>query len=195
MDTIGSVTQSPRTASAAPASTQVTLRDLQRQYPRLKLSAQAFGSADAQRDYAMNQTGKYNIAIDPRAIDRMGEDSEFAATIHGILGGVEENEDWLEREISKNPNTTLIASGAVIDKDGNLNAWCVSKTSTSSEGMLSMSRKSREALAKKVEEKRKKEAEEAEEAERLEETTRESLAVLASAKQTEKTARSVDVHA
>ncbi len=184
MDTIGPVTSSARTASAVPASNQVTLRDLQQQYPRLKLSAQAFGSADAQREYAMNQTGKYNVAIDPRAIARMGEDGEFAAKIHGILGGVEENEDWLEREITKNPNTTLVASGAVIDKDGNLNAWCVSKTSTSSEGMMSMSRKSREALAKKVEEKRKVEAEEAK---RLEaKQARESL---------EATAVSLDVQA
>lgn len=164
MQGTGGVSGSQAAGNSAKTNTNaVSLRDLQKQYPHLKLSAQSFSSTEALKDYAMQQSGKYNVAIDPRAIARMGEDEAFASKIHEALAGVKDGDDWLENQINSRPGSRMIACGTVIDKDGNVNGWAVGVTTTSTEGAgVFDTAKRKEELAERVEAKRKKREEEAE---------------------------------
>ncbi len=131
----------------------VTLQDLQKRYPSLKLTAQAFHSESAVRSYAMNQSGKYNVAIHPKALERMGEDGEFGEKIHEILGHVTETDDRLERAVNAF-GSTLVACGTIIDENGNTAMWSVSRSEGSGPNLYESSRKSMEDLAKRMEERR-----------------------------------------
>ncbi len=150
------------TTSLPPASGQgahsaVTLQTLQQQYPHLKLSAQSFSSENAIRAYAMKQSGNYNVAIDPRAIARMGEDEALSAKVHETLGLVKETHDWVEGKIRQS-GATLIAQGTIIDQNGDVSMWGVSQTTVEGPGLFETSKKSREDLAARIQARKQEEA-------------------------------------
>ncbi len=177
-------------ASAANASGStrpggVTLQDLRKQYPHLKMTAQAFGGESAIRSYAQNQSGKYNVAIHPKALERMGQDEEFGSRIHDILSFVKEADDNLERFVNAN-GATLVASGTIIDANGEVSMWSSSRTTVEGPGLFERSKKSMDDLAKKMEERRteKKDSEKKAEEKRLK-ALREATATGGTAESTE----------
>lgn len=144
---------------AASAGVQPTgIGALQKQYPHLKLSAQTFSGEAAIRQYAQNQTGKYNVAIDPRALTRMDSDSEFSDRIHGILAETKEVHDRSEA-LTNASGARVIAKGTVIDKDGNVGYWGVVQTG-SGEKTTSAGKKSIKDLLEELLEKRRETAKE-----------------------------------
>jgi len=166
MQGIGNVTGTQASQSAGNAN-PVSLQDLKKQYPHLKLSAQSFGSEAAIRSYAMKQSGKYNVAIDPRALSRMGEDGEFSDKIHDILSNVKEWDDWSERQTNA-MGARVIAKGTIIDKDGNVSSWGIVQTGDGNGKDFASSSKSKEDLLERVAKRR--EERKAEEKKRLEES-------------------------
>ncbi len=144
-------------ASGQRAASPVTLQSLQQQYPHLKLSAQSFSSVNAIRAYAMKQSGNYNVAIDPRAIARMGEDEALSAKVHETLGLVKETHDWVEGKIRQS-GATLIAQGTIIDQNGDVSMWGVSQTTVEGPGLFETSKKSREDLAARIQARKEEEA-------------------------------------
>lgn len=140
-------------------NTNATLRDLRKQYSNLNLSAQSFSGEGAIRSYAEGQSGKYNVAIDPRAITRMGTDSKFADKIHADLSDVQRSHDALEQLINRGPNgstTKMVACGTVIDKDGNSGMWVRTESTaqSSDDGLFASSSKSQQDLLERLEKKR-----------------------------------------
>ncbi len=136
-------------------SVGAVLRDLKKQYPDLKLSAQSFGSEAAVKSYAMKQTGKYNVAIHPQALANMGSDPEIAANLHESLGRVKDADDRLERMVNAR-GASLVASGTIVNEKGEITGgWAVSQTTTEGAGLFASSKKdSPEELMKKLDEKR-----------------------------------------
>lgn len=132
-----------------------TLKGLQEQYSDLNISAQSFGSESAIRNYAMKQSGKYNVAIDPRALSRMENDEDFSQKIHGVLSGVKEQDDRHEQFVN-GYGATLVATGTIIDKDGNVGQWSVSQTKGDKQGggkQFASSTKSHQEFLEELEEK------------------------------------------
>ncbi|MCC8179695.1 MAG: DUF6033 family protein, partial [Planctomycetes bacterium] len=138
-------TNAASAAAQADKSNAVTIQQLKKQYPHLKLSAQAFGSEAAVKSYAMNQTGKYNVAIHPKALDRMGSDETFSEKIHETLGGAKEYQDKLESMIEAS-GAKLIACGQYIDENGNCGSWSVSQTSSEGPGLVSAGKTQKQLL-------------------------------------------------
>lgn len=136
------------------------LQDLQNQYPHLNLSTRTFGNEAALQKYATNAQGKYNVSIDPRALERMESDKRFAEKIHGHLSGVKDAEDDFEKKCKERGNS-LVSSGFHIDENGEATMWSyVTSTSTTGEhGTVATSKKSKEDLLAAILEKKKKEKE------------------------------------
>lgn len=133
-----------------------SLKNVQKQYPELSISAQSFGSESAVRNYAMKQSGKYNVAIDPRALSRMEKDSEFSGKINDVLSSVKELDDEFERRVNGR-GAELVSCGTIIDKEGNVSSWSVSRTAGANgknEDMFSVSKKSYREILEELEEKR-----------------------------------------
>ena len=129
------------------------LRDLKKQYPDLKLSAQSFGSESALRSYAMNQSGKYNVAINPKALSSMESDPEVSAKLHESLGQIKESHDLAER-LTNARGADLVAVGSIIDEKGEVTGmWSVSQTKSEGPGLFS-SAKDSDDLMKRLDEKR-----------------------------------------
>lgn len=167
MDAINRITGGQNTMNGG-TTKGTSIQDLRKQYPHLQLSAQSFGDDAAVKEYARNQSGKYNVAIDPRALSRMAEDSEFSDKIHGILAGVKDGDDWLEKETNKTENnvtTKLIASGTIIDKDGNSSGWSVVQATGTGQSHFSKAG-NREGLLEKLAKAREERAEDQKQLER-----------------------------
>lgn len=165
------------------------LTTLKKQYPALKLSAQAFSGEASIRQYAQGQSGSYNVAIDPRALKRMETDPEFSDKIHGILGGVKEMDD-LNDSMTRAMGARTIARGTIIDQDGNVSYWGVVQTGDGKE--TSVNKKSQKELMEELVEKRRLRQEELEEAreEIKADGEMDSLEVTASVEVSENTASS-----
>jgi len=156
---ISGITNQLTTQATGVAQTS-TLGSLQKQYPHLELSARAFSGEASISQYAKGQSGKYNVAIDPRALTRMETDSEFSDHIHGILNGVKEMDDQSER-MTNAMGARVIARGTIIDKDGNVGYWGVVQTGDGKE--TSQNKKTQKELTDELIEKsraRRKEQEE-----------------------------------
>ncbi len=98
----------------------------------------------------------------------MGQDAEFGGRIHDILSYVKEADDSLERMCNAN-GFNLVASGTIIDENGDVSMWSYSQSTVEGPGMFERSKKSMDDLAKKMEERRteKKESEKKAEEKRL----------------------------
>lgn len=163
-------------SSAASATSNKTatsaLKSLQEKYPNLKMTAQAFSGEAQIKSYAMGCSGKYNVAIDPRALQNMGGDPELQQRLENTLNDVEKSHDMLEG-LMRAGGSELIACGTIVDKDGNVTgSWSSGRTAGTGEKTFSRG-KSNSELMKELQEKRaerKKEAARLEEKKQLEES-------------------------
>lgn len=93
-----SMRQTPRSGGGSTGN--VTLRDLQKQYPELQISAHSL-SADGSNLLNRIKPGKYHVVIDPAAIARMGKDPAFAKRMHTNLAAIKTENDRAGRAFAE----------------------------------------------------------------------------------------------
>ena len=148
-------------------TTQAYLNDLRRKYSDINITVVDFKSERQERNYMLGCSGGNNVAISSSVIEQMAQDPDTAAKYEKIIEDVPKVFDELKERIESEPGCKLIASGAMIDKNGKVTYWSVSSKTSEGPGKD-------EKLKKMLEEKRlERKKQEKAEAERLEKRRKE----------------------
>lgn len=141
-------------------NTQAYLNDLRRKYSAINITVVDFKSERQERDYMLGCSGGNNVAISSSIVEKMAQDPETAAKYEKVIEEVPKVFDELKKNIESDPGSKLIASGAMIDKNGKVTYWSVSSKTTVSEGSGTREKMQKLLEEKRLERKKKEKAEE-----------------------------------
>ncbi len=148
-------------------TTQSYLNDLRRKYSDINITVVDFKSERQERNYMLGCSGGNNVAISSGIIEKMAKDPETAAKYEKIIEDVPKVFDELKERVESEPGCKLIASGAMIDKNGKVTYWSVSSKTSEGPGKDEKLKKLLEE--KRLERKKKEKAEEERREKQLEE--------------------------
>jgi hypothetical protein len=94
-------------------------------------SSEAISKINEQIKQLRSSYPKTSFSISPAFLKKMETDPAAAAKGKEILDGIPAAEEWLRNMLKQN-GMEYISGGVMIDADGNMSSWSVTKTSTSS---------------------------------------------------------------
>lgn len=162
--------ESSQTAKTGTASASQTTEEylsyLRRKYSDVNITVADFSSDRQLKSYMLSCSGYNNIAISSSMIEKMASDPATAAKYEKIIADVPDQGKQFKKEVEAT-GSELIACGTVIDKNGNVSYWGISRTETENPG-TGYKEKVQKQLEEKRAEKKKKEKAEKKKAERKE---------------------------
>jgi hypothetical protein len=114
-----------KTKAAQTRSGSSYAQELQSKFPDLNLST---------GEYSGGKTGsgvQGNVLISPKYLEKAASDPQVAAELEESLSGIPDAEEWLKNQCEMN-GMTLVASGTIIDEDGNMSGWSETISSSGS---------------------------------------------------------------
>lgn len=130
---------SNRAASDAGDSSQAAgrrdlLKTLNGAFPGMSVSFSDFPADEKDQEKIVTSGQAAGLTISPTAAQRMQTDSGFRDK---VIAGIKEDQSlYSDNKVQMMGNTEVevVSHGTVVDKDGNINGWTLSKSETVSEG-------------------------------------------------------------
>ena len=136
-------------------TTQDYLNELKQKYPDVNITVADFSNLEQRKAYMFSCSGYNNIAISSNIIEKMASDPEAAAKYEKVIAEVPGFGEKFKKEIEA-AGGEQIACGTVIDKNGKVTYWGISKAKpVENPGTVY-----KEKMQKQLEEKRAKKKEE-----------------------------------
>lgn len=105
---------------------QEYLDGLRQKYSDVNITVADFSNLDQRKAYMFSCSGSNNIAISSKIVEKMAADPEAAAKYEKVIAEVPELGERFEKEIEAMGGES-IANGTVIDKDGKVTYWGISR--------------------------------------------------------------------
>ncbi|AZO95583.1 DUF6033 family protein [Halocella sp. SP3-1] len=128
-----------------PMSEKEYLKELQGNYPSLKMSIGYMNNKGP------SGTGLGNVVIHPDLLKKMADDPEFAAKVENNIKYIPQGEAWLKSMIEAS-GRKLVASGCFVDENGNVSSWSVSTTTIGNPEEDEEKEKKKKAISERLEE-------------------------------------------
>ena len=122
----GSVKNAYETKTSASQTTDEYLRALRQKYPNVNITVADFSNLKQRKAYMFSCSGGNNIAISSSVLEKMASNPAAAEKYEKTIAEVPELGERFKREIEA-MGGEQIASGTVIDKDGNITYWGISR--------------------------------------------------------------------
>ena len=147
---------SAKGSSEANRTTQEYLTELKQKYPDVNITVADFSNIEQRKSYMFSCSGYSNVVISSKIIEKMASDPAVAAKYEKVIADAPDLGERFKKEISA-MGGEQIACGTVIDKDGKVTYWGISRAKPRENPGTVYKEKVQKQLAEKREKKKKEE--------------------------------------